>query len=86
MLWGKMSGGASYLPRARASFFFNLYGRMTPEEALEHEELKALCARAAEALEEEFGTLAEPAYGIKGPIHELISELRKAAGGGPSGA
>jgi hypothetical protein len=40
---------------------------------------KALCARAAEALEEEFGSCEEPSYGVKGPIHELIAELRHAA-------
>jgi hypothetical protein len=38
-----------------------------------------LCARAANALEEEFGPPNDPAYGIKGPVHKLIGELRKAA-------
>lgn len=41
--------------------------------------LMALCAQAADALEEEFGDSFDPAYGVKGPIHELITELRKAA-------
>jgi len=41
--------------------------------------LKDLCLRAADALEEEFGSPTRPGYGIKGPIHNLISELRKAA-------
>ena len=41
--------------------------------------LKALCARAADALEEEFGGPFEPAYRMKGPVHDLIIELRKAA-------
>ena len=41
--------------------------------------LEDLCILAADALEEEFGSLADPAYGVKGPIHELIAELRKAA-------
>jgi hypothetical protein len=38
-----------------------------------------LLVRAAEALEEEFGVPNDPAYGVKGPVHELITELRKAA-------
>jgi hypothetical protein len=41
--------------------------------------VKALCGRASDALEDEFGTPENPAYGIEGPIHELITELRKAA-------
>jgi hypothetical protein len=54
------------------------------EEALQRQdnaiiELKALLARAADALEEEFGSANDPAYGIKGPVHELIIDLRKAA-------
>jgi hypothetical protein len=40
---------------------------------------KVLLKRAADALEEEFGSPNDPAYGIKGPVHELIIELRKAA-------
>jgi hypothetical protein len=43
----------------------------------EIEQLKKLCVRAADALEEEFGSPEDPAYGIKGPIHELIAELRR---------
>jgi hypothetical protein len=42
------------------------------------ERLKVLCARAADALEEEFGSPGDPNYGVRGPVHELISELRKA--------
>jgi hypothetical protein len=54
------------------------------EEALQRQdnsiiELKALLTRAADALEEEFGPPNDPAYGIKGPVHELIAELRKAS-------
>jgi chromosome segregation ATPase len=54
------------------------------EEALQRQDneiidLKSLLTRAADALEEEFGSPSDPAYGIKGPVHELISELRKAA-------
>ena len=45
----------------------------------ENNRLRALCVRAADALEEEFGSPTDPAYGVKGPIHELIAELRKAA-------
>jgi hypothetical protein len=45
----------------------------------EIERLRALVGRAADALEEEFGSPSDPAYGIKGPVHELIAELRKAA-------
>ena len=41
--------------------------------------LRKLCAQAAEALEEEFGSPEDPAYGFKGPVHELIVELRKVA-------
>jgi len=41
--------------------------------------LKDLCLQAADALEEEFGPPTDPAYGVKGPIHQLIAELRKAA-------
>jgi hypothetical protein len=40
---------------------------------------RLLLKRAADALEEEFGSPNDPAYGIKGPVHELITELRKAA-------
>jgi uncharacterized small protein (DUF1192 family) len=44
----------------------------------EIERLKALCARAADALQEEFGPPEDPDYGVRGPVHELIAELRKA--------
>jgi protein subunit release factor A len=58
--------------------------QMTDEEVImqlkaEIAQLKSLLTRAAEALEDEFGSPNDPAYGIKGPVHELISELRKAA-------
>jgi hypothetical protein len=43
------------------------------------DEEKVLLTRAADALQEEFGSPNDPAYGIKGPVHELITELRKAA-------
>jgi hypothetical protein len=49
------------------------------EQDAEIERLKELCARAADALEEEFGPPEDPDYGVKGPVHELIAELRKAA-------
>ena len=50
------------------------------EQTLERlRRLEKLCVRAADALEEEFGSPLDPDYGISGPIHELISELRKAA-------
>jgi hypothetical protein len=42
-------------------------------------EQKEILTRAADALEEEFGPSNDPAYGVKGPVHELIAELRKAA-------
>jgi hypothetical protein len=42
-------------------------------------EHRALLARAADALEEEFGSPDAPEYGVKGPVHELIADLRKAA-------
>jgi len=42
-------------------------------------ELRSLCARAADALEEEFGSPILPAYGVRGPVHDLIAELRKAS-------
>jgi hypothetical protein len=41
--------------------------------------LKKLLTHAADALEDEFGDPSDPAYGIKGLMHELIAELRKAA-------
>jgi hypothetical protein len=49
-------------------------------EELKLEVMKALLIRAADALEEEFGSPDAPEYGVKGPVHELIAELRKAAG------
>jgi DNA repair exonuclease SbcCD ATPase subunit len=60
--------------------------QMTDEEAVmelkaEIERLKTLLTRAADALEEEFGSPDAPEYGVKGPVHELIAELRKAASG-----
>jgi hypothetical protein len=44
----------------------------------ESENIKALLIRAADALESEFGSPSEPDYGIRGPVHELIAEMRKA--------
>jgi hypothetical protein len=42
--------------------------------------LAKLCICAADILEEEeFGSPTEPSYGVKGPVHELIAELRRAA-------
>jgi len=41
--------------------------------------LTELCQRAADALEEEFGAPLSPAYGMKGPVHDLITQLRKTA-------
>jgi len=41
--------------------------------------LRKLCAQAADALEDEFGSPDNPAYGVKGPVHQLIISLRKAA-------
>ena len=41
--------------------------------------LTALCTRAADALEDEFGSPISPTYGIKGPVHDLITQLRKTA-------
>jgi hypothetical protein len=49
------------------------------EKDAEIQRIKALCARAAGVMEEEFGPPNDPAYGVKGPVHELIAELRKAA-------
>jgi len=40
-------------------------------------DLKELLTRAADALEDAFGSPVDPDYGIKGPVHELIEELRK---------
>jgi len=49
------------------------------EACEEIERLKALCACAADALEDEFGSPENPAYGVKGPVHQLIISLKKAA-------
>jgi hypothetical protein len=57
----------------------DIVAEVAAERELEIRGLKELCRRAAEALEEEFGPLDDPAYGMKGPIHELIAQLRKAA-------
>jgi hypothetical protein len=53
--------------------------RRLANEQEANRKLRALLTRAAAALEEEFGSPNDPAYGIKGPVHELIIELRKAA-------
>jgi hypothetical protein len=50
------------------------------DQRASEEGYKQLLTRAADALEEEFGAPNDPAYGVRGPVHELIAELRKAAG------
>jgi uncharacterized small protein (DUF1192 family) len=41
--------------------------------------LKAEIERLKFLNQEEFGSPTEPSYGVKGPVHELIAELRRAA-------
>ncbi len=41
--------------------------------------LRALCAMVAGVLGDEFGDETDPDYGHRGPVHELIRELREAA-------
>jgi hypothetical protein len=52
---------------------------LNQEERKTIDHLAKLCICAADILEEEFGSPTEPSYGVKGPVHELIAELRKAA-------
>jgi hypothetical protein len=72
---------ATYADVEEMQKVFDIVTRTLALREAELSVVKALLTRAADALEDEFGSPDAPEYGVKGPVHELIAELRKAASG-----